>query len=140
MDDGYTATPPTRLCRQPPDRCRKWSTPYAEHCLAEQQGAGGGQQRGRRPDLFAEHSPAVDESCTATRRGNLLHSRFRRKDRSGEITPSWNVRHRGRRRPGLVVATQVVEVCLDVDFDILFTSAAPLEALLPAFRPRQPTW
>ena len=45
----------------------------------------------------------------------------------------------GRPRcPGLVVATQVVEVSLDVDFDTLHTSGAPLEALHPAIRPGQP--
>jgi CRISPR-associated endonuclease/helicase Cas3 len=32
-----------------------------------------------------------------------------------------------------VVATQVVEVSLDVDFDVLFTAAAPLEAMLQRF-------
>ncbi|MES0837532.1 CRISPR-associated helicase Cas3' [Nocardiopsis tropica] len=65
----------------------------------------------------------------------LLHSRFRTGDRSRiekairdrfgtKVTP---------RRPGLLVATQVVEVSLDVDFDVLHTSAAPLEALLQRF-------
>ncbi|WP_066946594.1 CRISPR-associated helicase/endonuclease Cas3 [Microtetraspora fusca] len=64
----------------------------------------------------------------------LLHSRFRRMDRSAleqAIAERFGV---GRDRlPGLVVATQVVEVSLDVDFDCLFTSAAPLEALLQRF-------
>lgn len=64
----------------------------------------------------------------------LLHSRFRRCDRSqieGRIRDRYGVG--APRRPGLVVATQVVEVSLDVDFDVLFTSAAPLEALLQRF-------
>jgi CRISPR-associated endonuclease/helicase Cas3 len=64
----------------------------------------------------------------------LLHSRFRRADRA-RIED--NIRARfgtGRpRAPGLLVATQVVEVSLDVDFDVLHTSAAPLEALLQRF-------
>lgn len=64
----------------------------------------------------------------------LLHSRFRRRDRGGIET---RVRDRyGTRQPrrgGLLVATQVVEVSLDVDFDVLFTAAAPLEALLQRF-------
>lgn len=69
----------------------------------------------------------------------LLHSRFRRMDRSriekkiadrfGTVAPD----AQSSRQPGLVVATQVVEVSLDVDFDVLFTSAAPLEALLQRF-------
>nr|AHZ55876.1 Cas3 protein I-B [Salinispora fenicalii] len=68
----------------------------------------------------------------------LLHSRFRRMDRTRverKIIDRYGA-HRtdcGRRFPGLVVATQVVEVSLDVDFDLLFTSGAPLEALLQRF-------
>jgi CRISPR-associated endonuclease/helicase Cas3 len=65
----------------------------------------------------------------------LLHSRFKRKDRTTieeHITARYGVGG-GPRQPGLVVATQVVEVSLDVDFDILFTAAAPLEAMLQRF-------
>lgn len=65
----------------------------------------------------------------------LLHSRFRRGDRSGierRITTRYGT-DAPRRTGGLVVATQVVEVSLDVDFDVLFTSAAPIEALLQRF-------
>lgn len=64
----------------------------------------------------------------------LLHSRFRRKDRSaieGAIQARFGTRQ--PRRPGLLVATQVVEVSLDVDFDVLHTSGAPLDALLQRF-------
>lgn len=64
----------------------------------------------------------------------LLHSRFKRGDRA-RIEKRISARH-GTSSPrvgGLVVATQVVEVSLDVDFDVLFTSAAPLEALLQRF-------
>lgn len=79
--------------------------------------------------LFAELASEVDDEAAY-----LLHSRFRRMDRSAlerAISDRFGV---GRfRRPGLVVATQVVEVSLDVDFDCLFTSAAPLEALLQRF-------
>lgn len=64
----------------------------------------------------------------------LLHARFRAKDR-GEIERRILERYGTRQdhRPGLVVATQVVEVSLDLDFDILHTSAAPLEALIQRF-------
>lgn len=64
----------------------------------------------------------------------LLHSRFRRRDRSRieEAIAARFGTHRPR-RPGLLVATQVVEVSLDVDFDVLHTSGAPLDALLQRF-------
>ncbi|MEV5412908.1 CRISPR-associated helicase Cas3' [Thermopolyspora sp. NPDC052614] len=77
--------------------------------------------------VFAELSPRAETAY-------LLHSRFRRMDRAAIED---GIRRRfGVGRPrcgGLVVATQVVEVSLDVDFDCLFTSAAPLEALLQRF-------
>ncbi|WP_208615379.1 CRISPR-associated helicase Cas3' [Streptomyces rubellomurinus] len=65
----------------------------------------------------------------------LLHSRFTRQDRS---RIEQNIRNRfasaaAHRLPGLLVATQVVEVSLDLDLDVLFTAAAPLEALLQRF-------
>ena len=68
----------------------------------------------------------------------LLHSRFRRYDRiqiEQKICDRFGTRpnNPAARRPGLLVATQVVEVSLDVDFDVLYTSAAPLEALLQRF-------
>ncbi|MCX4825993.1 CRISPR-associated helicase Cas3' [Streptomyces sp. NBC_01142] len=89
-------------------------------------------------ELYEELAPAV-----RARHGDnaalLLHSRFRRMDRSriekkiarrfGTVAPDAQY----TRLPGLLVATQVVEVSLDVDFDVLFTSAAPLEALLQRF-------
>jgi len=64
----------------------------------------------------------------------LLHARFRVKDR-GEIEQRILERYGTRKdhHPGLVVATQVVEVSLDLDFDVLHTSAAPLEALIQRF-------
>jgi CRISPR-associated endonuclease/helicase Cas3 len=65
----------------------------------------------------------------------LLHSRFKTGDRT-RIEKAIRERYGTKttpRRPGLLVATQVVEVSLDVDFDVLHTSAAPLEALLQRF-------
>lgn len=65
----------------------------------------------------------------------LLHSRFKTGDRM-KIEEAIRERFGTRtapRRPGLLVATQVVEVSLDVDFDVLHTSAAPMEALLQRF-------
>lgn len=89
-------------------------------------------------ELYAELAPAV-RARNGEDAALLLHSRFRRTDRSriekkianrfGTAAP--DAQH--TRGPGLLVATQVVEVSLDVDFDVLFTSAAPLEALLQRF-------
>jgi CRISPR-associated helicase Cas3/CRISPR-associated endonuclease Cas3-HD len=87
--------------------------------------------------LYAQLAPIArdlhgDDAAT------LLHSRYQRRHRLS-IEQRINARYgtsatrAGRRHPGLVVATQVVEVSLDVDFDVLFTSAAPLEALLQRF-------
>ncbi|WP_214104950.1 CRISPR-associated helicase Cas3' [Acrocarpospora catenulata] len=77
--------------------------------------------------LFAELAPYAASAF-------LLHSRFRRMDRAALESSIIDRFGTGQpRQGGLVVATQVVEVSLDVDFDCLFTSAAPLEALLQRF-------
>ena len=62
----------------------------------------------------------------------LIHSRFRRKDRNSlekELQEKFNNK---TIMPGscIVVATQVVEVSLDISFDIMITDAAPLDALI----------
>ncbi|WP_462187532.1 CRISPR-associated helicase Cas3', partial [Frankia sp. CcWB2] len=97
---------------------------------------------------LAEHAP-VKASAKAAPAGEpageedgapaawLLHSRFRRVDRAA-IENAVYGRFRADaqpadQRPGLVVATQVVEVSLDVDFEVLFTSGAPLDALAQRF-------
>ncbi|RFS86632.1 CRISPR-associated helicase Cas3' [Actinomadura spongiicola] len=85
-------------------------------------------------ELFEELAPETEE-----RHGQgsalLLHSRFRRGDRNGieqSIRERFGAELPGR-HPGLLVATQCVEVSLDLDFDVLLTAAAPLEALLQRF-------
>lgn len=65
----------------------------------------------------------------------LLHSRFNGRDRGvreGRLAEKVGVR-RDKTRPFVLVATQVVEVSLDVDFDTLYSEPAPLEALLQRF-------
>lgn len=66
---------------------------------------------------------------------SLLHGRFTAKDRNAKETALAQRLATGRRveRPTLVVSTQVVEVSLDVDFDVLFSDPAPIEALLQRF-------
>ncbi|GIV64105.1 MAG: CRISPR-associated helicase/endonuclease Cas3 [Bellilinea sp.] len=64
----------------------------------------------------------------------LLHGRFNGRDRLQRERQLLQAAGLGAsRRPLLVVATQVVEVSLDLDLDTLFSEAAPLEALLQRF-------
>ena len=83
--------------------------------------------------LFDRLRP-VAQACHGDDAADLLHSRFRAIDRRG-IEERLRARYgTGRpRQAGLVVATQVVEVSLDVDFDVLHSSGAPLEALIQRF-------
>ncbi|MFB3765491.1 MAG: CRISPR-associated helicase Cas3' [Methanotrichaceae archaeon] len=65
----------------------------------------------------------------------LLHGRFNGRDR---IEKENRVRqatgsNSSKRTPILLIATQVVEVSLDIDLDVIYTDPAPLEALLQRF-------
>lgn len=64
----------------------------------------------------------------------LLHSRFKTGDRAvieDKILARFGAGRPGQ--PGLLVATQTVEVSLNVDFRALHTSGAPLEPLIQRF-------
>lgn len=61
----------------------------------------------------------------------LVHSRYRRQDRS-ELE-SQIYQYNEMQGPCLVIATQVVEVSLDISFDRMVTDAAPLDALVQRF-------
>lgn len=71
----------------------------------------------------------------------LLHSRFKRKDRKqrekdligldGKGNPA--NRFNTSSKASLVVSTQVVEVSLDISFDLMITECAPLDALIQRF-------
>lgn len=67
----------------------------------------------------------------------LLHSRFNARDRfrkEQQLLIRMGTRNRNREAsPVVLVATQVVEVSLDIDFDTLFTEPAPLESLVQRF-------
>lgn len=65
----------------------------------------------------------------------LLHSRFNGRDRAVKESILLERAAVGRieRRPFVCVATQVVEVSLNVDFDTIYSDPAPLEALLQRF-------
>jgi len=65
----------------------------------------------------------------------LLHGRFNSRDR---LRKERVVRDASRvgsyaRRPIVLVATQVVEVSLDIDLDVIYSDPAPLEALIQRF-------
>ncbi|MBN8679683.1 MAG: CRISPR-associated helicase Cas3' [Chitinophagales bacterium] len=57
-----------------------------------------------------------------------FHSRFIQKDRVSKEALILEKEKSGE--PFLLVATQVVEVSLDIDFDVLFTENAPIDALI----------
>ncbi len=85
-------------------------------------------------ELFAALAPTA-ESMHGPQGAHLLHARFKRGDRSA-VEDGITKRYGTSATPrlgGLLVGTQTVEVSLDLDFDVLFTSGAPLEALLQRF-------
>ena len=65
----------------------------------------------------------------------LLHGRFNMRDRGKkeEIIRSATGSKSSARRPIVLVATQAVEVSLDIDLDTIYTDPAPLEALVQRF-------
>ena len=65
----------------------------------------------------------------------LLHGRFNMRDRSEkeQIIRNATGSKSDARRPIVLVATQAVEVSLDIDLDTIYTEPAPLEALVQRF-------
>jgi CRISPR-associated endonuclease/helicase Cas3 len=66
----------------------------------------------------------------------LLHGRFNMQDRSKKeafIREKVATRRASNLTPILLVATQVVEVSLDIDLNTIYTDPAPLEALVQRF-------
>lgn len=62
----------------------------------------------------------------------LLHSRFKRGERANIEEKLKNEYDKGS-EPCIVVSTQVVEVSLDISFDLMITEAAPLDSLIQRF-------
>lgn len=87
----------------------------------------------RSQEIFYRLSRAVDSQIPI----ELLHGKFCPRDRlvkEQRMMELVATNHRDyKREPLILVATQVVEVSLDVDFDMLFTDPAPMEALLQRF-------
>lgn len=65
----------------------------------------------------------------------LLHGRLNGRDRLAreEVVRDATGVSSGNRRPVVLVATQVVEVSLNIDLDTIFSDPAPLEALIQRF-------
>lgn len=71
----------------------------------------------------------------------LLHSRFKRTDRNTKETLLLGLDDKGNKtnffntsqKSCIVVATQIVEVSLDISFDVMITECAPLDALIQRF-------
>ena len=73
---------------------------------------------------LAQEFPEVDKM--------LIHSRFKRGDRKQletDLVEFYNT----SLKACIVVSTQVVEVSLDISFDVMITDAAPLDALIQRF-------
>lgn len=62
----------------------------------------------------------------------LIHSRFRRADRN-RLEKELKEVYNASRHACIVVSTQVVEVSLDISFDLMITETAPIDALIQRF-------
>ncbi|MBS7609304.1 CRISPR-associated helicase Cas3' [Candidatus Bathyarchaeota archaeon] len=65
----------------------------------------------------------------------LTHGRFCYQDKihKSKFLEGLKDRQEVRDRPFILVSTQVVEVSLDIDFDVLFTEISPLDSLIQRF-------
>ena len=75
--------------------------------------------------LFKTIKSKIDE-----KKINILcyHSRFILKHRKEKEDKIFELEKSAQ--PGILIATQVVEVSLDIDFDVLFTENAPIDAII----------
>lgn len=93
---------------------------------------------GRRVLVVANRVAQAQEIFTGLRNEvdgvYLLHSRLTRRDRVGrERQVVEALRGADREKVRILVATQVVEVSLDISFDLIFTEVAPVDDLLQRF-------
>jgi CRISPR-associated endonuclease/helicase Cas3 len=63
----------------------------------------------------------------------LIHSRYRRMDRAQLEAEVIQLQQPEREGAAIAIATQVVEVSLDISYDRMITDAAPLDALIQRF-------
>lgn len=62
----------------------------------------------------------------------LIHSRFKRCDRA-RLETSLKADFNTSKKACIVVSTQVVEVSLDISFDVMITECAPIDAMIQRF-------
>lgn len=62
----------------------------------------------------------------------LIHSRFKRCDRA-RLETSLKADFNTTKKACIVVSTQVVEVSLDISFDVMITECAPIDAMIQRF-------
>jgi CRISPR-associated endonuclease/helicase Cas3 len=62
----------------------------------------------------------------------LIHSRFKREQRN-ELETNLKEIYNKSKEACLVISTQVVEVSLDISFDLMITDCAPIDALIQRF-------
>jgi len=61
----------------------------------------------------------------------LYHSAFKKRDRA--IKEDLIFQKLKSNKPFILVATQIVEISLDIDFDVMFTDTAPIDSLIQRF-------
>lgn len=75
-------------------------------------------------DLLDEQYPSVHKM--------LIHSRFKRGQRN-DLETTLKQNFNTSQEACIVIATQVVEVSLDISFDLMITECAPIDALIQRF-------
>lgn len=85
----------------------------------------------RAQEVYNAMQPLVDDGI----RVELLHGRFNSRDRREKelLVQNATGARSEKREPIVLVATQVVEVSLDIDLNTIYTEPAPLEALVQRF-------
>ncbi len=84
-------------------------------------------QVGRSQTLFESLTSFYPDTCRM-----LIHSRFKRSDRT-QLEQLLKDEYNTSNGACIVVSTQVVEVSLDISFDVMITECAPIDAMIQRF-------
>lgn len=60
----------------------------------------------------------------------LIHSRFNQDDKKKKNDFLEKLKHKTDKKGFILIATQIVEVSLDIDFDVMFTEISPFDSLV----------